>query len=557
MNAIHLDVKLDLLYVITDTVIPDTRCLLLPNPRGRRRQLLYMKQRAHSMFRRRFPLWLGLTLVAGLAWTWAFGGSQMQDNVMRTAMALLLAAVALIVWLWFFSDCSPRCRILTTTLPIYAGVAAAALFRYDGVDGDLIPILRWRWADRLVAAIPATSSPSLSVNETHSASYPQFRGVARDGFVRGVQLARDWKTHRPELLWKVNCGDGWAGYAVAAGLAVTMEQRDEKEVVICCDLLTGAPIWEHVALARYQNALGGIGPRTTPCIHGERVYAQGATGLLHCLDLKTGKPHWTSNVLSLAKVALPDWGYSASPYVEGDLVYTTPGGLMALHTSTGQLAWFSPSGTPGYSSPRPFELMGQRQFLLFDEKGVSGRLMTDGSLLWNFPWDKSSQRVADPIALGPDRVLAASGYGHGAELLRLALTNGSWTVTPEWKSMKLKAKMSNFLPLASQIYGLNDGRLVCIDALSGQAQWEGERFGHGQLLCVEGPGVSPLLLIMAENGDVALIEARAGSTAPPVLGRFNAIEGKTWNPLALAGRFLLVRNDAQAACYRLPVTGSP
>jgi hypothetical protein len=28
---------------------------------------------------------------------------------------------------------------------------------------------------------------------------------------------------------------------------------------------------------------------------------------------------------------------------------------------------------------------------------------------------------------------------------------------------------------------------------------------------------------------------------------------KTWNPPALAGRFLIVRNDLEAACIELPV----
>jgi outer membrane protein assembly factor BamB len=37
------------------------------------------------------------------------------------------------------------------------------------------------------------------------------------------------------------------------------------------------------------------------------------------------------------------------------------------------------------------------------------------------------------------------------------------------------------------------------------------------------------------------------------LSRFQALTGKTWNPPALAGEYLLVRNDLEAACYRLPV----
>jgi outer membrane protein assembly factor BamB len=37
------------------------------------------------------------------------------------------------------------------------------------------------------------------------------------------------------------------------------------------------------------------------------------------------------------------------------------------------------------------------------------------------------------------------------------------------------------------------------------------------------------------------------------LTRFKALSEKTWNPPALAGEYLLVRNDKEAACFRLPV----
>jgi len=54
---------------------------------------------------------------------------------------------------------------------------------------------------------------------------------------------------------------------------------------------------------------------------------------------------------------------------------------------------------------------------------------------------------------------------------------------------------------------------------------------------------------MAENGELVLL--RPTLTAPNELARFRVFAGKTWNPLALAGEFLLVRNDQEAACLRL------
>jgi outer membrane protein assembly factor BamB len=53
---------------------------------------------------------------------------------------------------------------------------------------------------------------------------------------------------------------------------------------------------------------------------------------------------------------------------------------------------------------------------------------------------------------------------------------------------------------------------------------------------------------------VLLAALLSGSpTAPPL----PAVLVETWNNPALSGRFLLVRNDRDAACYELPLAGDP
>jgi len=59
-----------------------------------------------------------------------------------------------------------------------------------------------------------------------------------------------------------------------------------------------------------------------------------------------------------------------------------------------------------------------------------------------------------------------------------------------------------------------------------------------------------VLLITAENGEVVLVDPVP--TGRRELTKFQALDSKTWNPPALAGDLLLVRNDQEAACYRLP-----
>jgi len=70
------------------------------------------------------------------------------------------------------------------------------------------------------------------------------------------------------------------------------------------------------------------------------------------------------------------------------------------------------------------------------------------------------------------------------------------------------------------------------------------------------------LIIQDVDGDGRILQMRirdpngawkAHPQEPRVLTRFFALNGKTWNPPALAGPYLLVRNDVEAACYRLPI----
>ena len=96
------------------------------------------------------------------------------------------------------------------------------------------------------------------------------------------------------------------------------------------------------------------------------------------------------------------------------------------------------------------------------------------------------------------------------------------------------------------MYGLDDGILACIDPATGEQKWKGERHGHGQMLLV-----GDLILLMAENGEVLLISP--SPEEEKIVARFRALTSKTWNPPALAGEYLLVRNDVEAACLKLPV----
>jgi outer membrane protein assembly factor BamB len=127
-------------------------------------------------------------------------------------------------------------------------------------------------------------------------------------------------------------------------------------------------------------------------------------------------------------------------------------------------------------------------------------------------------------------------------MLRVSQAEGKWTVETLWKNMAIQGKMSSPVVYQGFLYGLNDGVLVCVDQQTGKKAWTGRRYGHGQLLLT-----GDLLLILSEQGELALVEAQPGEFRE--LGRRKALEGKTWNNPALVLGKLFIRNDEEMACY--------
>ena len=94
------------------------------------------------------------------------------------------------------------------------------------------------------------------------------------------------------------------------------------------------------------------------------------------------------------------------------------------------------------------------------------------------------------------------------------------------------------------LYGLDDGILACVNLADGAQRWKEGRYGHGQGLLVGDD-----YLLMSESGELVLL--RLTPESPNELARFRVFNSKTWNPIALSGDLLLVRNDQEAVCLRL------
>jgi len=255
-------------------------------------------------------------------------------------------------------------------------------------------------------------------------------------------------------------------------------------------------------------------------------------------------------VLADHGAALSDWGMASSPLVAGDLVIVQLSergvGLVAYDRASGEPAWRAGDDTGSYSSPVLRTLAGRRQVLTVNQRTIAGHDPVTGEVLWQVGWPDPGERVSPPLQIADDLLLVSAGYGVGSRLLRLAAAGEAVAVEEVWASPRLKSKFAPLVLREGVVYGLDDGVLVALDPATGERLWKRGRYGHGQLILVEDK-----LLIQAENGEVVLVAA--DPAAHRELARLPALSGKTWNPPALAGRLLLVRNNREAACYELPV----
>ena len=452
--------------------------------------------------------------------------------------------LAMLVWWLVFS----RVRLRTRFLGLLLLIAPFFVFRLRGMTGDFLPIFELRFGGKKTAL--ATSASPIQDNRERAA-YPQLFGPTRDARLPAVHLNEEIAKNPPEVVWRIPVGAAWSGFVIEGNRAFTQEQDGENECVSCYELATGKQLWKTANPARYESPIAGIGPRATPTIHQGRLYTLGALGLLQCLDVSSGKVIWSRDLKSDSAANVPEWGFASSPLIYEDKVLVSAGGtksLFAYRISNGEIAWSGGTRPINYSSPFFYDIAGRSQIIMFNKEAITAHDPASGAVLWEYPWGKGLPHVARPILVGDKRLFFSSGYGVGSALLELtAESNGAFKVDEVWKTTRYQAKFATPIERDGYVYGVSDGIFACLDLKDGSVKWKEGRYGHGQALML-----GDYLVQMTEQpGD--LVFTKPTPEGPHELGRFPLFEAKTWNPIAVSGELLLVRNDQEAACVRLPL----
>lgn len=371
----------------------------------------------------------------------------------------------------------------------------------------------------------------------------QWRGANRDGISSETGLLQDWPTTGPPLVWRATgVGTGYSSFSASGGRLYTLGARDSVEYLVALDAATGKKVWEFAGGRRFQNVRGD-GPRSTPTIDGDVLYAFGGSGDLVSLDAATGKRLWAVNVVQQYGGQNPYWGYSESPLVIGDRILVNVGGrrssIVAFDKRTGQALWQQHGDEAGYSSPMLLRTGSLSQAVFFTGARALAVDPRDGRLLWSY--DRASNNtanIATPV-IRDNRVFLSSDYGTGAALLTVR-TSGSLASADEvYFTRDMRNHHASSILVGDHLYGFSSSILTAMQFETGQVAWRDRSVGKGSLAYAD-----QRLYLYSENGVVGLAEATPAGYREH--GRFRIDSGSlpTWShPIITNGRLIIREQD--------------
>jgi outer membrane protein assembly factor BamB len=411
--------------------------------------------------------------------------------------------------------------------------------------------------------------------KTTTGDWPCWRGPERTGLSPETGLLKEWPAGGPKLLWKATgLGGGFSTPSLAAGHIYLLGTKEEikgrrgggPELLIALDANGGKRLWD----TPVGTVKGGHpGPRSTPTVDGDRVYALSSDGTLICATTDKGEVVWKIHLIKDLGGRHGSWAYAESPLIDGDKLICTPGGeeasLAALEKKTGKVIWKCslahlkgkpdrrgrqrPYQVAGYSSPIVTEIDGVRQYIQFVSGGVVGVAAKDGALLWHYEAPANgTANCSTPLFRPADKggyVFAASGYGTGGGMARVTRDGDTFRAEEVFFVRQLQNHHGGMVQVGDHIYGTNNSSLLCVDSRTGDIVWQNRCVGKGSVAYADGH-----LIVRSERGPVALVEATPAGYKEK--GRFrqpDRSEQRSWPHPVIAGGRLYLRDWDVLLCY--------
>ena len=383
------------------------------------------------------------------------------------------------------------------------------------------------------------------------ADWYQWRGPNRDGHSAETGLLKEWPTGGPRLLWKTSgAGTGYSSFSSANGRLYTLGARGGDEFLMAFDAASGKKLWDVPNGRRFRNDRGD-GPRGTPTLDGDRLYAFGGSGDLIAVEAATGKRLWSINVVQQFRGVTPYWGYSESPLIVGDRIVLNAGGrgasIVAIDKLDGKTLWQVHNDEPGYSSPMLLRTGSLSQIVFFTGQRALAVDPRDGRLLWSYNRvANGTANIATPVVKG-NRVFFSSDYGTGAALLDVKAAGNIASASEVYFTRDMRNHHASSVAVGDTIYGFSSSILTALNFNTGESVWRNRSVGKGSLIYAD-----ERLYLYSEDGVVGL--ADASPEAYRERGRFSiqtSSNEPTWSHPIITNGKLIIRDQDNVFAYNI------
>ena len=380
--------------------------------------------------------------------------------------------------------------------------------------------------------------------------WPQWHGPNRTALSTETGLLKSWPAQGPAVVWSIsNLGEGYGSVAIKGDQIYVQGVKDNQSSVFCLNRTDGKTVWV-TALGPRLGQDRGPGPRGTPTVETDRLYALAESGDLGCLKISDGSVVWRRNILKDFGGRNPKWLISESPLIDGERLIVTPGGegasIVALDKATGKTIWTTKelSDEAAYSSCVAADVGGVRTIVGFTGRAGVGVRASDGKLMWRYEQvSNRTANIATPI-VHDNKVFYTSAYGTGCALLGLKTQGGEVKAEEIYFSREMMNHHGGVVLLDGYLYGFNNAILSCVEFATGKTVWRDRSVGKGTLTYADGQ-----LYLLSENNVVGLAEASPAGYSEK--GRFKiADQGwPSWAHPVVCGGKLYIRNQGTLACY--------